>query len=377
LELQVALGTALAATKGWPAVEVKETLTRARVLAERLDRQEHLVPMLIGQFWFHFMRAEHSTALPLAEELENIGVSLGEAKTELIGRLQRGIIHYILGDFVVARALLEQCMDLVNPAYHSYPGMPGNHYTLMLVYLGQTLACLGYVDQARSRLLRAISEARRSGSIYPIVHACCCQTWTDWITGSPMAHVKEVVAHSTEHNFPFFLGWALAFRGCSLIMQREAEEGLAVLKQGLAELCPTNAVVLMPVLYTWFAQAYALLGQSVEEQNCIAEAANFVKATGERVYEAELLYRVPGDLLVAAGDLSAAEPHYRQAIFVAEQQSAKLFQLRASTSLARLWRDQGKRAEARDLLGPIYNWFTEGFDAPDQKDAKALLDELA
>ena len=86
---------------------------------------------------------------------------------------------------------------------------------------------------------------------------------------------------------------------------------------------------------------------------------------------------MPGDLLNAAGDQSGAERHYRQAIAVAERQSAKLFQLRASTSLARLWRDQGKRAEARDLLGPIYNWFTEGFDAPDLKDAKALLDELA
>ncbi len=85
---------------------------------------------------------------------------------------------------------------------------------------------------------------------------------------------------------------------------------------------------------------------------------------------------MPGDLLNAAGDRSAAERHYRQAIAVAERQSAKLFQLRASTSLARLWRDQGKRAEARDLLRPIYNWFTEGFDAPDLKDAKALLDEL-
>ena len=89
-----------------------------------------------------------------------------------------------------------------------------------------------------------------------------------------------------------------------------------------------------------------------------------------------MLHRVPGDLLNAAGDQSGAERNYRQAITVAERQSAKLFQLRASTSLARLWRDQGRRAEARDLLRPIYHWFTEGFDAPDLKDAKALLHEL-
>jgi predicted ATPase len=90
-----------------------------------------------------------------------------------------------------------------------------------------------------------------------------------------------------------------------------------------------------------------------------------------------MLHRVPGDLLNAAGDQAGAEQHYRRAIAVAERQSAKLFQLRASTSLARLWRDQGKRPEARDLLGPIYHWFTEGFDAPDLRDAKELLNELS
>jgi predicted ATPase len=95
------------------------------------------------------------------------------------------------------------------------------------------------------------------------------------------------------------------------------------------------------------------------------------------IYEAEVLYEVPGDLLNAAGDRSEAERHYRQAIAVAERQSAKLLQLRASTSLARLWHDQGRQAEAQDLLAPIYGWFTEGFDVPVLTEAKALLDELA
>ena len=133
----------------------------------------------------------------------------------------------------------------------------------------------------------------------------------------------------------------------------------------------------MPRLLIALAQAHALLGQSTEELNCLAEAAKFVETTDERSGEAELLHRIPGDLLNAKGDRSAAEQHYRQAIAVAERQSARLLQLRASVSLARLWRDQGRRAEARDLLGPIYSWFTEGFDAPDLKDAQALLDELS
>jgi predicted ATPase len=139
----------------------------------------------------------------------------------------------------------------------------------------------------------------------------------------------------------------------------------------------TGAVVNTPMLLTWLAEACAMLGRPGEERNFLAEAARIVETTEERYLKAELLHRVPGDLLNAAADRSGAERAYRQAIAFAERQSARLFQLRASTSLARLWRDQGKRAEARDLLGPIYNWFTEGFDAPDLKEAKALLDELA
>jgi predicted ATPase len=119
-----------------------------------------------------------------------------------------------------------------------------------------------------------------------------------------------------------------------------------------------------------------MLGQHAEALNCLLEAAQIIETTDERESEAPL-HRVRGDLLSSTGDRTGAERNYRQAIAVAERQSAKLFQLRASTSLARLWRDQGKCVEARDLLSPIYHWFTEGFDAPDLKDAKALLDELA
>ena len=107
-------------------------------------------------------------------------------------------------------------------------------------------------------------------------------------------------------------------------------------------------------MLTWLAEAHTVLGQPIEARACLAELARIIEANEERWAEAELLHRVPGDLLNAAGDLPAAERHYRQAIAVAEGQSAKLFELRASVSFARLWRDQGKRAEARELLSPIY-----------------------
>jgi predicted ATPase len=190
-----------------------------------------------------------------------------------------------------------------------------------------------------------------------------------------MGHIEEFLTLTTEHGFPLYFGYALAWRGRSLIALGKAQEGLALLTQGLAEWRAIGAVVSTSLLFTWLAEAYAKLDQPDEERRCLSEAARVVEANEERVWEAELL-RVRGDLLNAAGDQFGAEQHYREAIAVAERQSAKLFQLRASTSLARLWRDQGRQTQAHDLLAPIYGWFTEGFDAPDLKEAKALLDEL-
>ena len=124
------------------------------------------------------------------------------------------------------------------------------------------------------------------------------------------------------------------------------------------------------------AEVHARLGSPIEALTCLDEGQRFVETTDERRDEGEL-YRFRGDLLVRTGDRGAAERSYHHALAIARRQSAKLFELRAATSLARLWRDQGKRTEARDLLAPIYGWFTEGFDTPVLKEAKALLDQLA
>jgi tetratricopeptide (TPR) repeat protein len=247
----------------------------------------------------------------------------------------------------------------------------------MLTRLALALAHLGYIDQARSLMDEAMSEVRRSGEVYMLIIVLHFGTWLDWLTRSPMVHVEEFLALSTERGFAQHLGWARAFRGHTLVALGQVKEGLTLLTQGLAEMRAIGSVTNTPMLLTWLALAHTTLGQPAEERNCLVEAAQIVESTEERVSEAELLHRVPGDLLNAAGDLSGAEQHYRQAIAVSERQNAKLFQLRASTSLARLWRDQGNHTEARALVGPIYNWFTEGFGAPDLKDAKALLDELA
>ena len=387
LDLQIALGSALAATKGIAADDVGVTITRARALAEQLDRPQYLVPLLFGQWRFRSVRSEHKLALSHAEELAKIGEARNDVVAQLLGHRAHGQTCIYLGEFVAAQARLEQCLALSDPRYRVIGGgLSDDPYATMLANLGMALAYLGYIDQARSRLHEAISEARRLKHAVTLATVLLWATWAElvwvtWaesITGSPELerHVEEFLALSTERGFRFHLAFATVARGRLLTALGQTQEGLALLSQGLAATRATGAIVTTPISLVWAAEAYATLGQPREGLDCLAEAAGTIEATEERCYEAEL-YRLRGDFLQAAGDPSAAERNYHQAITVAERQSANLFQLRASAGLARLWRDQGKRVDARDLLGPIYSWFTEGFDAPDLKDAKSLLDELA
>jgi Flp pilus assembly protein TadD len=202
--------------------------------------------------------------------------------------------------------------------------------------------------------------------------------WIESMTCSPeqQRHAEALLALSTEHGFPFGLGWATAFRGRSLAALGQAQDGLVLLTQGLVALRAIGTVLGTPLLLTWLAEAHIMLGQPGEGLKCLAEAAQITETTEERCHEAEL-YRLRGELLHATGDPSAAESNYHHALAVARSQSAKFLELRASISLARLWCKQGKRAEARDLLKSIYNWFSEGFDTPVLEEAKALLEELA
>jgi predicted ATPase len=149
-----------------------------------------------------------------------------------------------------------------------------------------------------------------------------------------------------------------------------------MISQGLTVVRANGAAAGTPQALTWLAEAYAMLGQPVEGLNCLAEAAQIIETTDERCDEAEL-HRLRGDLLNAIGDSSAAEHSYQHALAITKRQNAKLFELRAATSLARLWRDQRKCTAACNLLSPIYNWFTEGFDTPVLQDAKALLDQVS
>jgi predicted ATPase len=374
LDLQIALRPALAATKGWSATDVGETIARARALAEQIERPESVVPLLSGQWVFHVVRAEHKLALPLTEQIEKIGEARNDVTAQLLGRRANGMTRFYLGEFVAARALLEQCHGLSDPAHRAAAGAI---LTTPDPPLAVTLAYLGYIDQARSRVNAALSEARRLGHAHALADALTYANWIEWVACLPEMerHAEELLALSTEHGFALYSGIATTFCGSSLTALGQPHEGLRLLTQGLVTYRVTGIVCATPHVLMMVAESYAMLGQPVEGLNCLAEAAQIIETTEERYHEAEL-HRLRGDLLDATGDPSAAETNYHQALAVARSQSAKLLELRASISLARLWCKQGRRGEARDLLAPICNWFTEGLDTPHLTEAKALLDEL-
>ena len=187
---------------------------------------------------------------------------------------------------------------------------------------------------------------------------------------------------STEQGFPNWLAWGTMLRGWALTEQERGEEGIVQLRQGLVAYRATGAETSRPYLLALLAEAYEKAGRVEEALSSLAEALAAADNNGDHWYEAEL-YRLKGTLTLQSkvqglkSKVQEAEECFLKAIDIARNQQAKSLELRAATSLARLWHQQSKRAEAHELLSEVYNWFTEGFDTKDLQEAKALLDSLA
>jgi predicted ATPase len=186
----------------------------------------------------------------------------------------------------------------------------------------------------------------------------------------------QLVAVAAEQGFPLWRAHGTILCGWVMVKNGDVAEGIPLLRSGSAAYRGTGAEGWMPSYIALLARACEIAGQVEEGLRLLDDALQIVERTGVRWDEAEL-YRYKGQLLLQQGHSEAAEELYRRALSIAEEQEAKLWELRAAVSVSRLRRDQGRYAEARDLLSPVYGWFTEGVDTPDLKDAKALLDELA
>jgi predicted ATPase len=246
-----------------------------------------------------------------------------------------------------------------------------------------TLLCLGYVDQGRSRRDEGLAEARRL-SPYHLAEALGLALYGDWAlrdwkdlksTQAILRSSEELLAVSSEHGFPGLVETGNAMRRWYLGVIGRTADGVSLLQQGIKLRRARGAALLLPFYLAMLAEVFGIAGHPEEGINSLAEAAKITETTQERWAEAEI-YRLRGGLFLSINQHGAAEASYRKALTVARWQSAKFWELRAALDLARLWRDQGKREQAHDLLAPVYGWFTEGFDTPVLQHAKTLLDQL-
>jgi tetratricopeptide (TPR) repeat protein len=380
-DLQIALGQALIAGRGWAVPELGEAYARARELASTLDRPRELLFALYGQWVYDAFRGDLVRARQLAAEIRDLGESGGDAATQIIGYHLSGLIYLEQGEFTAARPYLEAGVGQFDPAYRRFYTelLPFDQLVAMLLHSSQLLVSLGDLDQGLSRRDAALAEARRLSHPHTLAvalaYACLIDRCVGADTKSLLQRADELLALTAEHGLGFYRVAGLMERGWCLAALGHAEEGIPLLTTGLAGVKDAGLVLMRPRRLIAFADACRMAGQWQAALGHLAEAHRLADETGNRCYQAETL-RLRGDVLLAIGNHPGTEASYGEALALAQQQSARLWELRTAMSLARLWRNQGKYTAAQELLAPVYGRFTEGFGTPVLQEAKALLDRL-
>jgi predicted ATPase len=320
-------------------------------------------------------------ALRLDEDLLRLSLQRNDSGGLILSHASSGRNQMLAGRFALSRSHLGEVAKLYDPSIHRslvhqigiYPQVASQ------AFFGTALYCLGYPDQALAQNNAAIGEARRL--VHPpslAVSLAIGVRLLSLLGGNAALHerAEQLVALTNEQGFPHWGAQGAIYRGWVKVNNGDVTEGMSLLCGGSTAYSATGAKAWTSYHIALLAGACAIAGQVEEGVTRLDDALQIVERTGERWFVAEL-NRHKGHLLLRQGHSEAAEELYRKALRIAEEQGAKLWELRAAVSLARLRRDQGRRAEARGLLAPVYGWFTEGFDTQDLKEAKALLDELA
>ena len=374
LALQITLGAALTATKGLAAPDVEAAYQRARELCQQVGETPQLFPVLGGLVRFYIGRGESQTAWELGEQMLSLAQRVHDPAGLANAHITLGNALFSLREWDAARTHLEQGLAFYNAQQHRSQGfLTETHQGVFgLSRLAQVLWSLGYPDQALQRSHEALTLARELA--HPASVATALYFAAD-VHGRrregqrtyEQAEAALGLAH--EHGFAFRVAQATILRGWALVEQGQGEAGLTQICQGLAALRATGSETGAYLIL--LAAAYWRVGQ-IEEGLRVAEEALAVSRRDAG------LYRLKGELLLrrSAEHHAEAESCFRQALEIARRQGAKSLELRAAMSLSRLWQHQGKRAEAYELLAPIYGWFTEGFDTADLQEAKVLLEEL-
>jgi class 3 adenylate cyclase/predicted ATPase len=381
LDFYLALGPAMAATEGDAASETLRVFSHARELLGDGGTLTEQMTVLWGAYLAHSMRAEHTAArdvahqcLALAARHEHPGMSA------LANRFMGQTLHF-MGAFVEARVHLERTLDLCaanQEAIAAYRRFGTDDRVNALSFLAVTLLLLGYPEQSATAVGQAVSRAQAIGLAYSTALALSHVAFLGTIGCDPRraaAHADEAIALSVEHGLASPGHRARFFRGALLAQNGDLQAGIELMRNAIAA-TDGNAERNRRTLYlSHLASAHTRLGQPTVALDLLDEAIQTAEVTSEKFFEAEL-YRVRGEMLLTLGKRGEAEAGLRQALTIAQQQQARWWELRAATTLAKHWHDEGKYLEAYSLLQPIYGWFVEGFDTTPLKHAKALLGEL-
>ena len=343
-----------------------------------------LLPVLLGVGRFYVVRGEFQTARDVGTHLLTMAEATRDAAMLLAAHNALGIVSLYAGDFEAGLHHLDRGIDLYRSNEHS----PTRSPTFRLVPPGVTCAIhaawtlwlLGYPDQAAARTREALALARSLDHPFGLSYACHLAAGLhQWRREHQMVQdlEDEALAHDTEHGFGLLLTAGMIQRGWLLAERGQREAGLAQIREGLARHREIGAAVLVPAVLALVAETHQKLGRPVEGLSALAEALMATRQSGQHYWEAEL-HRLTGVLTLQAGASATgdAESYFLRAIEIARRQRARSLELRAATSLSRLWAANRNVTEAHALLSGVYGWFTEGFDTADLTEAKSLLEEL-
>jgi class 3 adenylate cyclase/predicted ATPase len=377
LALHITLGRPLMATRGYAAPEVEDVFTRARQLCHHVEITPQLLPILFGLWQFYLHRGQLQTAYEFAEQALSLAQNVSDPLPFPQAHQVLGVTLYYRGELPVARVHLEASLDLDASTQQRARG---------LLYIGQghiarVLWLLGYPDQALGWSRDALTLAQQSAHPFGMAFALNLAAVFHQFRREErctQARAEAAISLAKEQGFPYWMAVGSLMRGWALAQQGQAREGIEQITQGLMTYRATGAELWRPYWLALLAEVHGTIREPEAGLTVLAEALALTDTTGQRWCEPEL-YRLKGELLLQQGSDTQADAEicFHQAIAIAQNQQAKSFELRATTSLARLWQQQGKRDEARQVLGDVYSWFTEGFDTADLQSAKALLDKLS
>ena len=386
IEFQVALASALMSSKGPASPEATAAVEQARFLIERAEALgEHsdnplLLFKLLESFWLASSVAFNGDAMcERAVQFLLLAEKQGAIMPLMMGNRIMGVSLMWTGDIAEGRVHFDRAIALYDHAGRPLATRAGKDYWVYtLTDRSIALWILGYPDAALADALRAVKEARVSGRAV-LAYALNFTSRVLFYCGNyaaANAQVDEAIAWADEKGSVFWKAILMRTKGSMLALSGRGSDALQVINSASSAYRSTGSTIAEPSLMSHLAMAYADKGHFDEAWRCIGEAMSRMEATRERPLAADV-NRIAGEVALIGSDVVKAEAYFERALAIARKQKAKSWELRAAMSLARLWRDQGKVQQARELLAPVYGWFTEGFDTRDLREAKALLAELA